>query len=97
MAKPCSTHVFTTTAVCGYRVERIATDNEFVNETLGINSQLGRKMGLSDDFCLQVIKQVGNYKDVYIRHLGPETKLDLPRGLNALYVDGGLHYPLPLR
>lgn len=77
--------------------ERMATDSEFVNETLGITSQLGRKIGLSDDFCLQIIKQVGNYKDVYNRHLGPETKLNLPRGLNALYVDGGLHYPLPLR
>ena len=78
-------------------IERLASESEFVNQALGIDSQLGRKMGLADDFCLQVIKQVGNYKDVYERHLGPETELDLPRGLNALFVDGGLHYPLPFR
>lgn len=77
--------------------EHMETDSDYVSDSLGITSKLGRKMGLQDDFCLQIIKQVGNYEDVYNKHLGPETNLDLPRGLNALYVDGGLHYPLPLK
>ncbi len=77
--------------------ERFALDDGTVNSALGIEAKLGEKIGLADDFCYQVIKQVGNYNDIYNRHLGPDTKFNLPRGLNALYVDGGLHYPLPMK
>ncbi|MCE2526234.1 MAG: hypothetical protein J4G00_01670 [Actinomycetia bacterium] len=51
-------------------------------------------MGLPADAFYQVIKQVGNYAEVYDRHLSP---LGLERGLNALYTDGGLLYPPPAR
>lgn len=64
---------------------------------LGLEGRLGEQLGLSNDFCYQVIKQVGNYKDIYERHLGPDTEFNLPRGINSLYSDGGLHYPLPFR
>ncbi|MBX2885405.1 MAG: amino acid ABC transporter substrate-binding protein [Granulosicoccus sp.] len=77
--------------------DRIAASEESVNTVLGIEARVGRKIGLADDFCYQVIRQVGNYKDVYDRHLGPNTMFNLPRGLNALYIDGGLHYPLPMK
>jgi len=77
--------------------EEISKEGEVVSKALGIEAKLGQKIGLADDFCYQIIKQVGNYKDVYDRHLGPDTEFDLPRGLNALFADGGLHYPLPLK
>jgi len=77
--------------------DKRAADEEAVSAALGIQARLGRKIGLADDFCYQIISQVGNYKDVYDRHLGPNTIFDLPRGLNALYINGGLHYPLPMK
>ncbi|MDE0131323.1 MAG: amino acid ABC transporter substrate-binding protein [bacterium] len=56
--------------------------------------ELQTKMGLPADAFYQVIKQVGNYAEVFDRHLTP---LALGRGLNALYTDGGLLYPPPAR
>lgn len=51
-------------------------------------------LGLPADFAYQVIKQVGNYGEIFDRHLAP---LGLERGLNALWVDGGLMYAPPYR
>ncbi|MEZ5862147.1 MAG: amino acid ABC transporter substrate-binding protein, partial [Geminicoccaceae bacterium] len=45
----------------------------------------------------QVIKQVGNYGEMYDRNVGPETPLKLERGQNALWTKGGLMYAPPLR
>ena len=56
--------------------------------------ELQTKMGLPADAFYQVIRQVGNYGEVYDRHLTP---LGLERGLNALQADGGLLYPPPAR
>ncbi len=56
--------------------------------------ELQTKMGLPADAFYQVIKQVGNYAEVYDRHLTP---LGLERGLNALYTDGGILYAPPAR
>ena len=56
--------------------------------------ELQTKMGLPADAFYQVIKQVGNYAEVYDRHLTP---LGLERGLNALYGDGGILYAPPAR
>lgn len=53
-------------------------------------------LGLPTDFAVKVISQVGNYREIYDRNIGP---LGLPRGreLNALWKDGGLHYAPPYR
>ena len=56
----------------------------------------GKAMGLSDDWWQNVILQVGNYESVYSRNLGAGSELDLPRGLNHLWINGGLLYPLPM-
>ena len=78
-------------------VDMHASDNLMVKYLLGIEGELGQTMGLSNDFCYQIILQVGNFKDIYNRHLGPNTQFNLPRGLNALHSDGGLLYPLPFK
>src|SRR6056300_394321 len=49
-------------------------------------------LGLPTDFAYQVVKQVGNYGEIFERHLTP---LGLERGVNALWSDGGLLYPPP--
>ena len=62
---------------------------------LGIEGDLGSKLGLPNDFVVQAVKAVGNYGEMYDSHLGPDTGTFIPRGLNASYLDGGLHYAPP--
>jgi general L-amino acid transport system substrate-binding protein len=52
-------------------------------------------LGLPEDFAVQVISQVGNYAEIFDRHVGPDSELGLERDQNALYTEGGLHYPPP--
>jgi general L-amino acid transport system substrate-binding protein len=52
---------------------------------------------LTPDFAYDVIKAIGNYKEIYDRNLGPKTKLQIPRSLNANYESGGLLYAPPFR
>jgi general L-amino acid transport system substrate-binding protein len=54
-------------------------------------------LGLPTDFAAQVISQVGNYAEIYDRNVGAGSPLGLERLLNALWTDGGLHYPPPYR
>jgi general L-amino acid transport system substrate-binding protein len=54
-------------------------------------------LGLPADFAVQVIEQVGNYGEIYDRNVGPDSPLELERGLNALWTDGGLQYAPPYR
>lgn len=51
---------------------------------------LGGQLGLVNDFMVEVIRQVGNYGEIYDRSLGPESTLPIERSLNALWSDGGL-------
>ena len=64
-----------------------------IRRFLGIDSNLGSQMGLSDDFALRIIKHVGNYQEIYDRNLG--KPFSLQRGQNALWKDGGLMYSPP--
>lgn len=73
------------------------SDNPDIRRLLGVDEDLGGQLGLESDFAYQAISQVGNYGEIYDRHLGPDTQFDLPRGMNALYQDGGLQYSMPFR
>ncbi|MGH2756394.1 MAG: amino acid ABC transporter substrate-binding protein [Actinomycetota bacterium] len=55
------------------------------------------ELGLPQDFMVQAIKAVGNYGEIFARHLGPNTPIGLERGINALWTDGGIQYAIPLR
>ena len=57
---------------------------------LGVDGGLGSKLGLPEDFVVQVIRATGNYGEIYDRHLGPSTPVAIPRGANRLADDGGL-------
>ena len=54
-------------------------------------------MALTNDVFYQVIKLVGNYGEIYERTLGPNTKFNVPRGLNQPYTKGGIQYAPPFR
>ena len=64
---------------------------------LGKEGDMGLKLGLTNDWGYNIIKMVGNYEEVYNRNLGPDTPTYIPRGLNSLYVDGGVLYAQPVR
>jgi general L-amino acid transport system substrate-binding protein len=74
-------------------------DNEDPNirRMLGVEGELGQGAGLPADFMVNAIRAVGNYGEIYNRHLGPDTPINIPRGQNALYTEGGLIYAPPFR
>lgn len=54
-------------------------------------------LGIPDDFMVAVLKAVGNYGEIFSRHVGPNSPLGLERGVNALWTDGGIQYAIPFR
>ena len=54
-------------------------------------------MGLSADWAYQIVKQVGNYGESFERNVGMDSPLEIERGLNALWTDGGIQYAPPIR
>jgi general L-amino acid transport system substrate-binding protein len=77
-------------------VEEMArtSQNPDVQRLLGRSGDLGRSMGLNNDWALQIIRQVGNYGEMYERNITP---IGIPRGVNNLWNNGGLHYAPPIR
>jgi len=73
------------------------SDNPTIRKLLGTEGDMGAKLGLSNDWAYNIIKQVGNYAEIYDRNLGPDTVFNLPRGLNSSWKDGGLLYSPPFR
>jgi len=57
----------------------------------------GNKLGLDDAWSYNIIKQVGNYAEIFERNIGQTTPLKIKRGLNALWNKGGLQYAPPFR
>ncbi|GEM45998.1 amino acid ABC transporter substrate-binding protein [Deinococcus cellulosilyticus] len=68
-----------------------------IRRFLGLENNGAKGFGLANDFAVDVIKAVGNYGEIYERNLGKKTKLNIPRGLNKLYTQGGLMYGVPFR
>jgi general L-amino acid transport system substrate-binding protein len=77
--------------------DMLGSDDPKILNMLGVEGDLGQAMGLNNDFCYQIIKQVGNYEELYNRHLGPDTPYDVPRGLNSQWTMGGILYSPPFR
>ena len=73
------------------------TKDPIQRRILGVEGDLGKNLGVGNDWGYQIVKQVGNYGDVYDKHVGPSTAVGLARGVNALWKDGGLQYAMPVR
>ncbi|MGD1716689.1 amino acid ABC transporter substrate-binding protein [Dapis sp. BLCC M172] len=73
------------------------SEDPTIKRFLGVEGDLGEGLGLSNDFAYRVIKQVGNYGEVYDRNLGDNSQFKLERGLNDLWKNGGLLYSPPFR
>ena len=75
----------------------LESDNNEILRLLGMVGSYGNMIELEEKWAYNIIKQVGNYDEVFNRNLGPETLLNLNRGLNNLYINGGLLYAPPFR
>jgi general L-amino acid transport system substrate-binding protein len=63
-----------------------------VRRFLGTDLDFGKRLGLSTDWTQRIVKQVGNYGEMFERHLGLKSALRLERRQNNLATNGGLHY-----
>ena len=63
----------------------------------GESAPLDSGLGIANDFMIDVISAVGNYGEIFDRHVGSSSDLELERGINALWTDGGIQYAIPFR
>ncbi|MBI5780644.1 MAG: amino acid ABC transporter substrate-binding protein [Rhodocyclales bacterium] len=71
--------------------------NPEVRRLLGLDTDFGKDMKLKKDWAYQIVKQVGNYGEVFERNVGKGSPLKIERGLNAQWNKGGLQYAPPFR
>lgn len=74
-----------------------ASPSHEVRRFLGLDADLGAPLGLPRDWAYQVVRDVGNYGEIFERTLGQSSSLKLDRGLNNLWSKGGLMYSAPFR
>ncbi|WP_419796476.1 MAG: amino acid ABC transporter substrate-binding protein [Terasakiella sp.] len=73
------------------------SENPSVQRLVGTSGDAGAKLGLGANWAFDAVKQVGNYGEMFDRNVGPNTPLQISRGLNALWSKGGLQYAPPVR
>ncbi len=71
--------------------------NPEVRRLLGLDTDFGKDMKLKKDWAYQIVKQVGNYGEMFERNVGKGSPLKIERGLNAQWNKGGLQYAPPFR
>jgi general L-amino acid transport system substrate-binding protein len=73
-----------------------SSDNPNIKRLIGVEGDMGAKLGLANDWMYNAIKQVGNYDEIYERNVAP---LGLARAgsVNALWNKGGILYAPPIR
>ena len=82
-------------------MEMKKSDNPQIRRLLGVESGLCEFLSdkLADDCFYQVIRQVGNYGEIYEANVGENTPIGIPRAgsPNALWSRGGILYAPPMR
>ena len=77
--------------------EMMKSKDPMVQRFLGVIEGNGKSLGLDEKWAYNIIKQVGNYGEVFERNVGVNTTLGIERGLNALWTNGGLMYSPPFK
>jgi general L-amino acid transport system substrate-binding protein len=72
-------------------------DDPIADRLLGVDWSSAQALGLPRNWTVQVLTAVGNYGEIYDRTVGEHSVYHLPRGLNALWMNGGLMAPMPVR
>ena len=75
------------------------SENPDIKRMLGAEqgNDIGKDLGLDQDWVIKIIKNVGNYGEIFERNIGQNTPLKISRGINALWTKGGLQYGVPIR
>jgi general L-amino acid transport system substrate-binding protein len=77
--------------------QQSASEDPIVQRLLGVDWAASRALGLpAKDWAARMVGTVGNYGEIYERTVGSGSPLQMPRGLNALYTNGGLMHPMPV-
>ena len=77
--------------------EMASRDDPDIARLLGVKPGNGAALRLDDAWARNVIRDVGNYGEVFERHLGMSTPIEMRRGLNDLWTRGGLLFAPPLK
>ena len=77
--------------------DMLKSEDPTIRRLLGVAPGLGAALGLGERWAYNIVKQVGNYGEIFERNVGAGSKLKLPRALNAQWGQGGLHYAPPAR
>jgi len=77
--------------------EMLKSNDPMIQRFLGVTPGNGKALGLDEKWAYNIIKQVGNYGEVFERNVGKDTPLKLERGLNDLWTKGGLMYIPPFK
>src|SRR5258708_3197907 len=77
--------------------DTLKTDDPNIKRFLGVPPGMAKAVGLDEKWAYNIVKQVGNYGEVFDRNVGKDSPLKLERGLNDLWTRGGLMYSMPVR
>ena len=77
--------------------EQLKSTNPDVRRLLGAEGKHGEALGLTNDWAYRIIKLVGNYGEVFEKNVGSGSRLNISRGQNNLWNNGGLQYAPPIR
>jgi general L-amino acid transport system substrate-binding protein len=77
--------------------DMLKSTDPVIRRLLGVEGDLAKGLGLNNDWVVKVLKAVGNYGEIYDRNLGPSTPLNIPRGPNKPWTQGGVLYAPPYR
>ena len=68
-----------------------------IRRILGVEGVKGEFLGVDDKWAYNIVKQVGNYGEMFERNVGQGSALKIARGQNALWNKGGIQYAPPIR
>ncbi|SEK76206.1 amino acid ABC transporter substrate-binding protein [Halomonas daqiaonensis] len=71
--------------------------NPKVARLLGVDGNYGEQLGISNDWAYNIVKHVGNYGEVFDSTVGEDSPMQISRGVNALWNEGGILYAPPIR
>ena len=77
--------------------EALKSSNPEIKRFVGTEGNFGEQLGLTKDWAVRIIKQVGNYGESFERNVGQGSPLKIERGLNKLWTKGGIQYAPPIR
>jgi len=77
--------------------EMMKSDNPTIKRILGVTPGMGKALGVDEKWVYNIVKQVGNYGEMFERNVGMGSPLKIARGQNALWTNGGLQYAPPIR